>query len=218
MKLSESLRKEADPIWRKILEHPFVVELYSGQLNVEKFKFYILQDYNYLLTMVKVFSIIASKSDLDVSAKALEIARADATIELENYKKLLARMGLSIDNAVKIPSSPTNVGYMSYMISVASLGDALEGFIVTLPCFWSYLEIAKHHEDKLANNPNSLYVEWAKAYLSKEYESLVNDLIEIVDALYTGSRYEKLREIFLTASRFEWMFWDMAYKMEKWPI
>ncbi|HID73249.1 TPA: thiaminase II, partial [Candidatus Micrarchaeota archaeon] len=43
MKLSESLRREADFIWRKILEHPFVVELYSGRLDVERFKFYILQ-------------------------------------------------------------------------------------------------------------------------------------------------------------------------------
>ncbi len=218
MKLSQSLRREAEPIWRKILEHPFVVELYTGKLDSEKFKFYILQDYNYLLTMVKVFSIIASKSDLEIAAKALEIARADATIELDNYKKLLARMGLSIEDAVRTPPTPTNVGYMSYMISVASLGDALEGFVVTLPCFWSYLEIAKYHKDKLPDNPNKLYVEWAKAYLSKEYEDLVNELIEVVDALYTGAKYEKLKEIFLTASRFEWMFWDMAYRMEKWPV
>lgn len=218
MRLSQSLRREADTIWRRILEHPFVTELYTGKLDLERFKYYILQDYNYLLTMIKVFSIIASKADVEIAAKALEIARADATIELENYKRLLAKVGLTIEDAVKTRPSPTNVGYMSYMISVASLGDVLDGFVVTLPCFWSYLEIAKYHEDKLSSNPVDLYVEWARAYLSPEYEKLVNDLIEIVDSLYVGARYSRLKEIFLTASRFEWMFWDMAYRMEEWPV
>ncbi|GAB6148489.1 thiaminase II [Stetteria hydrogenophila] len=218
MRLSESLRREADPIWRRIIEHPFVVELYTGSLDFERFKYYVIQDYNYLLAMVRVFSIIASKADLEVASKALEIARADATVELENYKRLLARIGLTLDEVVNAKPAPTNVGYMSYLISTASLGDALEGFVAVLPCFWSYLEIARVHEEKLARNNNEVYVEWAKAYLSSEYEKLVEDLIEVVDSLYTGAKYVRLKDIFLTSSRFEWMFWDMAYRMEAWPV
>ena len=218
MRLSESLRREAEPVWRRIIEHPFVVELYTGTLSVEKFKYYLLQDYNYLLTLARVFAIVASKADLDVAARALEIARADATVELENYRRLLERLGLTLEDAVRAEPSPTNVGYMSYMVSIASLGSPLEGLVVTLPCFWSYLEIARRHEDKLASNPNEVYVEWARAYLSSEYERLVEELRELVDGLYQGVGYEDLKRIFLTASRYEWMFWDMAYRMEAWPV
>ena len=35
MKVTERLRKDADNVWERIIEHPFVVELYSGTLNGE---------------------------------------------------------------------------------------------------------------------------------------------------------------------------------------
>jgi thiaminase/transcriptional activator TenA len=50
MKVVDRLRKDANAIWKKIIEHPFVVELYKGDLPLNKFKFYILQDYQYLIT------------------------------------------------------------------------------------------------------------------------------------------------------------------------
>lgn len=218
MRLSEALRREAEPVWARIMKHPFVLEAYSGSLPLEKFKFYLIQDYNYILTLARVFSIVASKASLDVAAKALEIARADATVELENYKRLLSRLGLTLNDALEAEPSPTNVGYMSFMVSTASLGTPLDGLVAVLPCFWSYLEVARRHEDKLGGNPVEVYVEWARAYLSREYEELVEELKDLVDGLYEGVGYERLKRIFLTASRYEWMFWDMAYRMEGWPV
>ena len=29
---------------------------------------------------------------------------------------------------------------------------------------------------------------------------------------------ERLREAFLTSSRYEYAFWEMAYRMETWPV
>ncbi len=217
-RLSEQLRREAEHVWRRILDHPFVVELYEGSLPVEKFKYYAIQDYNYLVTMARVFSIIAAKADLDVAAKALEIARADATVEMENYKRLLERLGLSLEEAVRAMPAPTNVGYMSFMLSTAALGTPLEGFTVTLPCFWTYRVIAEEHGEKLEKNGVEVYVDWARVYLSDEYSRLVEELREVVDNLYEGVGYERLKSIFLTASRYEWMFWEMSYRMEDWPV
>jgi thiaminase/transcriptional activator TenA len=42
-----------------------------------------------------------------------------------------------------------------------------------------------------------------------------------VDATAEGlgqSRQEVLRQHFTTASRYEWMFWDMAWRLEAWPL
>ena len=217
-RLSEELRREAEGVWRRIINHPFVVELYEGRLPLEKFKYYVVQDYNYLVTMMRVFSIIASKADPDVAARALEIAWADATVEMENYKQLLARLGLRLEDVLRAEPAPTNVGYMSYMVATASLGAPLEGLVVTLPCFWTYQVIAEAHAGKLEGNPVDLYVDWARVYLSDEYAKVVETLRETVDSLYDGRGYEALKRIFLTASRYEWMFWDMAYRMEGWPV
>ena len=53
--VSETLRRWADPIWEQIFRHPFVVEVYRGDLPLEKFRYYLLQDYNYLVNFAKPF-------------------------------------------------------------------------------------------------------------------------------------------------------------------
>jgi len=87
-----------------------------------------------------------------------------------------------------------------------------------LPCFWSYAEIASKHKDKLERNRNEIYVEWARVYTTKEYLDLVNELKAFVNEMAARESREKLERIFITASKYEYMFWDMAYRMEKWPI
>ena len=216
--LSEELRRSAEPVWRRILEHPFVRELYTGRLPLEKFRFYAIQDYNYLVGMMRTYSLIAAKSPFWVARKALEIAHADATTELENYKSLLARLGLTLDDAERAEPAPTNVAYMNFLVATAALGTPLEGLVATLPCFWTYQVIAEHYSEELERNPVELYRDWAKVYLSREYASIVEELRSLVDSLYEGVGAERLRKIFLTGSRYEYMFWDMAYRMEEWPV
>ena len=217
-KLSSLLRKDADSIWRKIFEHPFVVELYSGKLPIEKFKFYVKQDYNYLIGMMRTFSILASKADYEVARLALEIAYADATIEMENYIKLLKKLGMALEEVLSVEPMPTNIAYMNFLITTCYISTPIECLVATLPCFWSYAEIAEIHRDLLKDNSVDIYVEWASVYLSNEYRSLVSKLIDLVDKLWSGENYEKLKKIFITASRYEYMFWDASYREEAWPV
>ena len=218
--LTSRLRAEASGVWERILTHPFVVELYEGRLSLERFKFYVVQDYNFLVGMMRAFSLLASRADYETARLALEIAYADATIEMDNYVKLLGELGLSLKYVIKAEPAPTNVAYTSFIVSTCATGSPLECLVSTLPCFWSYLEIAERHKDKLEANPIGLYRRWAEVYLSSEYRGLVERLRAAADKLWSthGGDYEGLRRIFLTASRYEYMFWDMAYKMEAWPV
>jgi thiaminase/transcriptional activator TenA len=217
-RLSEKLRKDSWSVWEKILNHPFVIELYKGSLPIEKFKFYVKQDYNYLIGSMRAFSLLASKADYELAKLALEIAHADATIEMGNYIRLLDELDLSLDEVLKEEPAPTNVAYVNFLLTTCYIGDVLECLVSLLPCYWSYQVIAETHKDLLQVNPNSIYVKWAKVYLSKEYKEIVDKLREAADNLWDGSKYEKLKKIFLTASRYEYMFWDMAYNLETWPV
>ena len=218
MGLTDLLRRDVECIWTKIFNHPFVIQLYDGTLPISKFKYYIIQDYNYLISMMRCFSLIAAKADPLVSAKALEIALADATTELENYKKLLGKLGLSFNDVVNTDPAPTNLAYMNYLLATCALGTPLEGLVAVLPCFWSYLEIAEKLKDRLAANEVSIYREWCMTYLSSEYKNLVRDLRELVDTLWDGRNYNKYLVLFTRSSKYEYMFWDMAYREEKWPV
>ncbi|MBS7637933.1 thiaminase II [Candidatus Bathyarchaeota archaeon] len=216
--LSERLRREADNIWRRIIEHPFVLELYRGSLPLEKFRYYVIQDYNYLIGMMRAYSILASKADYELARVALEIAYLDATTEMENYRRLLERLGLRLGEVMRVEPSPTNMAYMNYLLATALFGEPMECLVATLPCFWSYLEIGERHRDLLRGNPNELYRSWAEVYITEEYKGLVRRLREIIDGLWEGEDYDRYRRIFNISSRYEWMFWEMAYKLESWPI
>ncbi|RLG78828.1 MAG: hypothetical protein DRO40_13455 [Thermoprotei archaeon] len=104
------------------------------------------------------------------------------------------------------------------MLATCALGTPLEGLVAVLPCFWSYLEIAEKLKDRLAANEVSIYREWCMTYLSSEYKNLVRDLRELVDTLWDGRNYNKYLVLFTRSSKYEYMFWDMAYREEKWPV
>ncbi len=218
MGLTDELRAAADRIWRKIFDHPFVVELFSGELPLDKFKYYIIQDYNYLITMYRCFSLIASKADYRLARKALELAYLEATTEMANYEKLLNGLGIAFDEVVRAEPAPTNEAYMNYLTSTCALKPPVHGLVAVLPCFWSYAEIAEKHRERLDSNANELYVEWAKTYTTNEYLQLVDELREFIDEYVKPHDKEELLRTFLTASKYEYMFWDMSYRMESWPI
>jgi thiaminase/transcriptional activator TenA len=218
MSLTEVLRRSVGHIWEKIFNHPFVVELYLGTLPLEKFKYYVIQDYNYLITMYRCFSLIASKADYELARKALELAYIEATTEMANYERLLNKLGISFDEVVNTEPAPTNMAYMNFLISTCALRTPLEGLIALLPCFWSYAEIAERHKGKLISNKNELYVEWAKVYLSEDYLKLIKDLRDFIDKSAKSLDVESAKKLFRIASRYEYLFWDMAYRMESWYI
>ena len=217
-KISERLREDADAIWKQILNHPFVVELYTGVLPAEKFRFYVLQDYNYLVNNMKNLGVLSSKAESIVAMREmLEIAHLEATSEFESYKKLLGNLGYTIDDALSTEPAQTNTSYGNFLLATSLLKTFWEGLAATLPCFWTYAEIAQFHKAKLNQSKNRLYAEWALVYLTDDYCDLVNRLKGLLDKA-SVLEYEKLRESFVTASKYEYMYWTMAYEIEGWPL
>jgi len=217
MSRSSILREKASNIWEKILDHPFVVELYTGRLPFSKFKYYVLQDYNYLVTMTKVLSIVSAKApNIMQTKRTLHLAYMTVTGEMENYEKLLSEMNLTIKDAVSTTPNPSNIAYMNFLLSTSYMMDYWTTMTALLPCFWTYLEIAEKHKDKLESNPSMLYRRWASTYLTKEYKEIVNIFKDEVDS--SSLSVDEMWPYFELASKYEYMFWSAAYGEETWPI
>ena len=219
MSVSEQLHKDTEQVWKRIVDHPFVVELYQGSLPMEKFKSYILQDYAYLVDAVKNFSIIASRAhSVDLMRETVEIAHLEATGEFQGYEDLLHTLGYTLDDVMDVEPLPVNLSYRSFLLNTSLLRSSQEALVSVLPCFWSYRDIALYHQDALNSNTNKIYVDWASVYLSEDYAELVEKLRRLVDRVCGDFPYERLKLPFLMASRYEYMYWDSVYKMEKWPV
>ena len=60
---TQRLRQSADGIWQQYFTHPFVTGIGDGSLSIERFRFFLLQDYLYLYDYAKVFALGLLKSD-----------------------------------------------------------------------------------------------------------------------------------------------------------
>ncbi len=215
MTISERLRQDADDIWKGIFERQFIVELVEGRLPLKIFKFYILQDYNYLVSAIRNFSIIASRADtVESMREVVEILHLESVSEFRGYEKLLRDLDYTLADAVNIQPVPMNTTYVNFLLSTSSLKSYPEAITSVLPCFWSYAEIVEFHKDKLKNNRNKIYRKWASAFLSEDYLKLVRKIRNLVDNAGKDFSYEKLKKIFITASRYEYLYWDAIYKMQ----
>ena len=63
MRTTQRLYEAAHPIWEQCHDHPFVRGIGDGSLDLEKFQWFLLQDYLYLRDYVKIFAAIIQKAD-----------------------------------------------------------------------------------------------------------------------------------------------------------
>lgn len=117
------------------------------------------------------------------------------------------------------PLAPTNLAYTSYLLAVAYARPFHEAIAAVLPCYWIYWEVGKELEQ--AGSPDPLYARWIGTYASKEFGTLVGAVLDATDA--TAARcqpadLDAMRRHFLVSSRYEWMFWEMGYRRESWPL
>jgi len=89
-----------------------------------------------------------------------------------------------------------------------------------LPCAWSYWEIGKELSEIPGAADHALYGDWITMYSSKEFGQTAEWCIDLLNKLAAGKPEHELRQlekIFLNTTRFEYLFWDMAYHKEMWP-
>jgi thiaminase/transcriptional activator TenA len=77
------------------------------------------------------------------------------------------------------------------------------------------------NEINQTNKDDNAYQAWIDTYAGEEFATSVAKAIEITNKYAARASAENLKlmeEVFLKTSRLEWMFWDSAYKQEKWAL
>ena len=215
--VSYRLHDAAAPIWEACLKHPFVTGIGDGTLAVEKFRYFMLQDYLYLFDYARVFAMGVVKAR-DPRLMRTFAANVDAILggEMEIHRTYMARLGITEEQVFAVKPALDNLSYTNYMLSVASTGGPAEIVASILACSWSYAEIGQ----ALAGIPGAaehpFYGEWIRGYASDSYAATNQSLIELMDELAAGASGEqlaRLTEIFVNCSRYELGFWDMSWEM-----
>ncbi|MCY6483605.1 thiaminase II [Clostridium aestuarii] len=215
MKFSQCLYENVKEIWNSYYEHPFVKGIGDGTLEVDKFKYYMIQDYLYLLDYAKVYALGVVKADTEEKMQGFSNMVSDTLNgEMKIHRSYMKRLGITQEEIENTEISLANISYTHYMLAVSQTGTLAELSVSLLSCMWSYLEIGKYLSKIPGSTEHEFYGEWIKGYISKEYEKSTQWVLDLVDELTNGiseKEIKKLTEIFINTSKYEYMFWDMAY-------
>jgi len=220
-KFSAQLKHRGQRIWAAIHGHAFLRELHAGTLPMHRFTYFILQDYVYLLDFAQVLCQGGAKSP-DLATLELFTRHALGAVEVERsfHASFGKHLGLSRKQLDAVPKGPTTQAYSGHLQSVAQRGTLGELVAAVLPCYWIYGEVGRRLYRNRPRKPK-IYRQWIEIYASEEFWLPVREQIQLMDRLgaaANGSERKRMTEHFILSSRYEFMFWDQAYRLESWPI
>jgi len=222
VKFTEEARKKAEPIWEACHEHPFVRGIGDGSLDMEKFKYWVRQDYVYLKDYARVFALGAAKApDLKTMSTFAKLLDGTLNVEMGLHRKYAAKFGISEEELENETPSPTTQAYTDFLIARSYSGDLAELTAALLPCTWGFWEIGNRLKEMGDTSERNPYRDWIEMYSSEEIKEFCDWTIELMDREAEQCSQRKkdfLLDIFVASSRFEYLFWEMAYKFERWPV
>jgi thiaminase/transcriptional activator TenA len=217
---TETLWAQIQPLFNKILSHPFIKGLTNGSLQAEQFQFYIVQDALYLREFSCSLSIAAAKApEEEAMIMFNEHAAGALRVEQSLHAGFIKDFGLSETATRKNPMAPTNLAYTCYLLAVAYARPFHELLATVLPCYWIYWEVGKALLED--GSPKPLYQRWINTYGGEEFGNVVQAVLALTNQIaldLNTSECKAMTRHFTTTSRYEWMFWEMGYQQEQWPV
>ena len=215
---SKRLYRLALPIWEAQHDHPFVRGIGEGTLDLKRFKFWIRQDYLFLIDYARLLALaVARAPDLDSMRRFADLVHATLNVEMDLHRSYAAEFGISIAELEAEVKAPTTRGYTDFLLRVAALDDFSELIAALLPCMWGFSDIGQ----RLAQGPgpaDERYAKWIEMYSSEEFAGLAVWCRSLVDRVAAGLPEDTLRRMedaFRTPSRYALLFLDIARRRER---
>lgn len=204
----------------RILAHPFIDGLTTGELSREAFGYFVVQDSHYLKAYARALALVAARASDAEDVRLFAGHAADAVaVEQDLHGRLLGELGLSVADVESEPAGPTTVAYTSYLLAVGATGSYAEAVAAVLPCYWVYRDVGR--ELVARSSPDPVYARWISTYGSAEFDATVSAVLAATDRLgreVGPVERKRCRAHFAMTTRYEWMFWDAAYHQLGWPV
>ncbi len=218
MSLTQELRAKYADLWEKMVTHPFITEMGDGTLPVEKFRTYFLQDYVFVNDLVSMIALGMAKAPDFTAAEQLNKFLA-GFLDAENdlFVRFFKEIGASEEQYTSASASPTTQAFGDFLMRTG-LGGTFDDIITILYVTeGTYLDWGTRFINEGKNPSNPVYREWIELHGPEVLGNLVGWMGDYLDGLDLRERRPHIDRIFLTALRYEYLFWESAYSGESWP-
>ena len=214
MSFAVELREAAAPVWERHVAHPFVAGIGDGTLPEDKFRFYVRQDYLFLIDYGRLLALAAARAPrLAWMRRFSGLAQSVLETEMDLHRQFAARWGVTTEQLESERTAPATDAYCDFLLRTAALGDFAALVAALLPCMWSYAEIGQRLA--AAGLPDHEgYAEWITLYASDEFAQLADWCRELTDAAaaeVAGPGRLRMHAAFRASSEHELAFYDSAW-------
>ncbi len=202
--IAEYLRDASIAEWNRYINHEFIQEMKDGSLQMDDFKFYLIQDSLYVSEMLQSVLRSASRMPQAVAVNVVNAVFSGRDRGMEAHTYLEKELGIDGKGRMTF----TTYEYTRHLYYASNLGWP-EFLASWIPCMWGYSYIGKY----VAKSSNRYFAYWADFYASNEYMERVNVILEALES-YAGDP-EYLKDYFYISLKYEQRFWQSALDHEE---
>ncbi|TRM80503.1 TenA family transcriptional regulator, partial [Sulfolobus sp. A20-N-F6] len=185
----EYLLRSTEELWKKYVRHEFVVRMREGNLPLDIFRYYLIQDSKYVEGMLRALLLPSGKGPVEDVVKILNSVFSSRDKGMENNKRLYSLLNISKEEIEKTGYNLINYAYTRHLYYHASIG--WEEFLVAVtPCMLGYSEIG----DYVIESKNEVFKLWASFYASEDYKRRVYAILDSLDKIVVNDRTLKIFE------------------------
>ena len=202
--LYQHLRDVANPWLEKKYRHPALKQLFDGSLDSRIMRYWLEQDYQYLLEYVRSFSRIAAHAPDEHLLTLIDGAHYTLNTEHPRLKQLGKLFSSTYTNTTM---GNACIDYTTYLKRHSS--DYASGVIAMVPCMMGFTTLGI----SISPPDEPRYKQWLETYSSTDFQGYTDRYTRLVDTLKIS--YESAEVIFVEGMQHELNFWDEAYHSVK---
>jgi thiaminase (transcriptional activator TenA) len=221
--LHDELIEIAEPVLRKVIEHPFWSGLRDGTLPAEALTHFVQQDTGFLLpAYARALARCAAVAPEDSHA-VLFGQSVFGTLTAKDrlraaYVELAPKIGVKPPTE-QTPIDPATHAHCSFFKAAAATSLAA-GIGALLPMAWFNFNVSNDLSER--HQPGSRYEPWIELYQPAEgYQFVVKKFLATADEIgeqCSPAEREQLVGHFSTSIRYEWAFAESAWRQPTWPV
>ena len=218
MSLTRDLRNKHHDLWHRMVSHPFVVELGDGTLPINKARAYFLQDYVFVRDLVSMTALgVARAPDLESAGMLNGFLSGILSPENDFFKRAFTELGIAWEDALSATALPTTQAFGDFMVRVGLEGGYEDVLAVLYVTEGTYLDWGTRLIEAGKAPEQEVYREWIRLHGPDTLSRFVGWTQSRLDSADLSGGRTRIERVFLTALRYELLFWEAVYNGESWP-